>query len=75
MIKSNNDLQGYRLKEVADFLQLSPRTVYKYLKEGKLKGYKLPSGWRFTKKAILEFITLHEARAFKHGKQVWIGLL
>lgn len=68
MMKGNNNLQGYRLKEVADFSQLSQRTVYQYVKAGKLKGYKLPSGWRFREKDIEEFITLHKARAFKHGK-------
>ena len=56
-------IQTYTLKEVAEFLQLSPRTLYQYIHQGKLKAYKLPSGWRFTEKDVLEFITLHQARA------------
>ena len=65
MIK-NNDLQSYTVNDVAKILKLSPRTVYSYVNKGKLKGYKLPSGWRFKEKDIQAFITLYEARALKH---------
>lgn len=57
------NLQTYRLKEVADILKLSQRTVYQYVRQGKLKGYKLPNGWRFTENDILEFMALHKAKA------------
>jgi excisionase family DNA binding protein len=56
-------IQTYTLREVAEYLQLSQRTLYQYVHQGKLKGYKFPSGWRFTEKDVMEFITLHQARA------------
>ena len=60
-LKTN--LQSYKLREVADILKLSPRTLYKYVHEGKLKGYKIPNGLRFTEDDIKEFISLSRARA------------
>lgn len=58
-------LKMYTLKDVAELLGLSPRTVYQYVHQGKLKGYKLPSGWRFYEADVISFIALYKARATK----------
>src|SRR5437016_12770298 len=35
--------------EVAELLQIHPRTVYKLVKEGSIPGRKFGGGWRFSK--------------------------
>ena len=39
-------------KEVAEYLQLTEITIYKYATEGKIPGYKIGSRWRFEKEKI-----------------------
>ena len=38
--------QVYRLSEVAKALQLSEKTVYRYLQGGQLRGVKVGNRWR-----------------------------
>ncbi len=39
------DLRVYRLDEVKDILQVTRRTVYRYIKEGKLRAVKPGKYW------------------------------
>ena len=68
MQMDKNKLQGYTINEVAQFLKLSPRTIYSYAKSGQLKGYKISRGWRFKEEHIQEFIIRHEMKATKYVK-------
>ena len=43
-------------KEVAEYLQLTEITIYKYVTEGKIPGYKIGSRWRFEKEKIDELL-------------------
>ena len=40
------------VKEVADFLRVNQRTVYRLVVEGKLPGFKVGSIWRFKRSDI-----------------------
>ena len=40
------------LKEVAEYLHLNERTVYKWAQEGTIPGSKLGSTWRFRRSEI-----------------------
>lgn len=40
------------LQEVADYLQVSDRTVRRFVGQGKLIGMKIGSQWRFHKKEV-----------------------
>ncbi len=44
--------------QVADLLQLHPRTVYKLAKQGSLPGRKFGGGWRFNKREIIGLISV-----------------
>jgi len=44
------------LKEVSKMLRLSPPTLYKLLKEGKIPAVKIGTQWRFHRKEILEWL-------------------
>ena len=43
--------------QVADLLQVHPRTVYKLVKQGAIPGRKFGGGWRFSKSDIILMIS------------------
>jgi excisionase family DNA binding protein len=43
--------------QVADLLQVHPRTVYKLVKQGSIPGRKFGGGWRFSRNEILLMIS------------------
>lgn len=52
-------------KEVAEIFRVDPRTVERWLKSGKMSGYKLGSGktapWRITMVEINKFLARNKA--------------
>ena len=44
-----------KIKDVAKYLQLGERTVYRYIKTKKLKATRI-GGWRITKDDLQDFI-------------------
>lgn len=50
-------VKTYTLDEVAQILQLTRRTLYSYVKNGKLKAVKIGRGWRVTETALQEFLS------------------
>lgn len=49
------DIEVYTLAEVADILQITRRTIYNWVKSGKLKTFKAGRSWRVTREALEEF--------------------
>ena len=49
--------------QVANLLQLHPRTVYKLVKQGHLPGRKFGGGWRFKKSEIIGLISVPNGTA------------
>lgn len=49
------DLEVYTLKEIEDLLQVTRRTLYNWIKDGKLKAFRIGKEWRVTKEALEEF--------------------
>jgi excisionase family DNA binding protein len=43
--------------QVAELLQLHPRTVYKLVKQGSIPGKKFGGGWRFNRNEIIGLIS------------------
>jgi excisionase family DNA binding protein len=54
MIKE--DIIHYTVNEVAINLRVTPRTIYTYIRVGKLRGIKIANKWRFSKKHIDDFL-------------------
>ena len=50
------ELKTYTLDEAADILQLTKRTLYSYVKDGKLKAVKFGKYWRVTQENLEAFI-------------------
>jgi excisionase family DNA binding protein len=51
-----NELKVYTLEEIAELLHITRRTLYTYVKEGKLKAVKFGKYWRVTEKNLEEFL-------------------
>lgn len=44
------------IKQVAEYLRISPRTVYKLVKEGAIPSFKIMNMWRFEQSKIDQWI-------------------
>lgn len=51
------DIKVYTLDEVADILKVTRRTLYTYVKEGKLPAVKMGKYWRVTQDSLQAFIS------------------
>jgi excisionase family DNA binding protein len=49
--------------QVAELLQLHPRTVYKLVKQGSIPGKKFGGGWRFNRNEIIGLISATDGPA------------
>lgn len=46
----------YTINELADFLRVSTRTIRRYIKEGKITGFKVGQAWRFSDDEVARYI-------------------
>ena len=46
----------YKVEEVMNIMHLTKRTVYSYLRSGKLKAVKIGKYWRISQENLEEFI-------------------
>lgn len=51
------EMKVYTIDEVATLLHVTRRTIYTYIKDGKLKAVKIGKYWRITEKALEAFLT------------------
>ena len=50
------ELTTYTLVEVAEILKVTRRTIYNYIKQGKIPATKVGHQWRVTEQALKEFL-------------------
>jgi len=50
------EIKVYTLEEVIAILKVSQRTVYNYIKSGKLKAHKLGKEWRVQHEDLQRFV-------------------
>lgn len=51
-----NEIKVYTLEEIAELLHITRRTLYTYVKTGKLKAVKVGKYWRVTEKNLEVFL-------------------
>ena len=51
------DIKVFTLDEVADILKVTKRTLYNYVKEGKLPAVKMGKYWRVTEDSLQAFLS------------------
>lgn len=62
--------------EVAEILDIHPRTVGEYIREGKLQAYQFGGGWKISETALRDFVRQQTRRCSFCGKeQVQVGRL
>ena len=55
--------QYYTAADAARILQLKPRTVSDYCRDGRIKAVKVGRGWRITPDALSDYINAHGGKA------------
>ena len=56
------DLKLLTLEEVAEIIGIQRRTIYNYIKEGKLKAVRIGKYWRVKQEDIKDFIEVGTKR-------------
>ena len=51
------------IKQVADYLKVNERTIYKLASDEKIPAFKVGGSWRFQRKAIEEWIEQQSTKA------------
>lgn len=52
-----NEIKVYTLLEVADILKVTRRSIYSYIKSGKLKAVKMGKYWRVKEEDLRDFLS------------------
>lgn len=60
---SNSPDSVMTVKEVADYLRVNQRTVYRLAVDGRIPGFKVGANWRFKRGDIDEWIAVQSAAA------------
>jgi excisionase family DNA binding protein len=55
--------------EVAEILEVHPRTVSEYIREGKLRAYQIGGGWKISENALRSFVRDQTQRCSFCGKE------
>lgn len=56
MQKISEEEMLLNVQEAMEFLGISRSTIYRMIKRGDLKAYKVGAEWRFFKKDLIEFV-------------------
>lgn len=49
------DMKIYTIDEVCSMLNVTRRTMYNYIKDGKIQAFKMGKYWRITNESLYEF--------------------
>jgi len=60
--KAKSEQEFYLVSELADVLRASHMTIYRYIKAGKIKAYKIGKGFRIAKKEFQNFLRKTETK-------------
>lgn len=56
MSEKITELKLYTVDELAKLFEVTRRTMYNYVKQGKVKGVKIGGTWKFTEENIKKFV-------------------
>ncbi|MBU1006148.1 MAG: helix-turn-helix domain-containing protein [Candidatus Omnitrophica bacterium] len=57
------------VKDVAEYLDVHPMTIYKYVRDGRIPAFKIGDSWRVRRDSIQKWITDNEQ---KNGKKALV---
>lgn len=50
------DIKVYTATEICEILKVTKRTLYRYLEDGKINGFRAGREYRFTEQDLIDFI-------------------
>lgn len=50
------DIKAYDVQEIAKFFDMTPQSIRKFIREGRIKGRKVGTRWYVTEEAIREYL-------------------
>lgn len=50
------EIKVYTLNETADILQVTVRSIYRWIKDGKIDAFKVGREWRISQEALEAFV-------------------
>ncbi len=53
----DQDLKTYTLEEIMEMLNVTRRTLYNYIKDGRLEAVKVGGIWRVTERNLKKFLS------------------
>ena len=63
------------VREVAEYLKVKDRTIYRLVANGEMPGFKVGGSWRFRKSEIDQWTTANSVGPVKPGKRVEMKLM
>ena len=54
--------QVMTVKDVAEYLDVHPMTIYKYVRDGRIPAFKIGDSWRIRKDAMQKWISENEGK-------------
>ncbi len=55
-MKQFGDIKFYDVQEIARIFDMTPQSIRKFIREGRIKGRKVGTRWYVTEEAIREFL-------------------
>jgi excisionase family DNA binding protein len=55
--------QVMTVKDIAEYLDMHPMTIYKFVKEGKIPAFKVGTSWRIKRESMQKWIKEREQSA------------
>ena len=56
-MKQIGDIKFYDVQEIAKAFDMTPQSVRKFIREGRIKGRKVGTRWYVTEEAIRDYLT------------------
>ena len=51
------DIKAYDVQEIAKMFDMTPQSIRKFIREGRIKGRKVGTRWYVTEEAIRDYLT------------------
>jgi excisionase family DNA binding protein len=67
----DEEMRVFTPDQVAEILQLPPRTIREHLRQGKLKGVRVGRHWRIPEKAVNEYLNVRVSEIPEATKKEW----
>ncbi len=56
----NKTKEVLTVKDIAEYMDIHPMTIYKYVKDGRIPAFKIGSSWRIRRDSIQKWIKENE---------------